>query len=703
MLLETTPLDQQQHKPLLLPRRAPAPSSFTLFHHINYNSLASSSRILSMSSGDGGQTNTVNNNASGAISSAVAHSSVPASAEAAPARKGGAEHQRNPVDDDRKQQKNSSSAGAAASSEETAASAASPAATMERPHRPLNAYNIFFAAERQRLLQALPERAAPLKKPKSSHGKMGFADMARSVSKRWKSLDPSEKSYYLQLAEQEKQKYYVEMDKWYQAIHKDDDDDDHVDAEETHKDSALKQQAASTDTGASSSGPATGPTSIAKKPAATTVHEVVLLQKQEDSIEHSSAASRRRTVAPTPSVPALAPPGMPTIPTIDFNHLVNQRLQALLGTAADVGSSSSHQQEATLPDGFSRIAAMGGSHLLSLAQRQQQHESETTRNAVPMEGVAPPSLAISNQQLIAMAGAGAPSLGFLPTFFQPLEEIDASGSGRGNSARGSAFAQQQQSSQGDSEMEESKTPHASDLAVPMEHQEEQARQQEQDPQNQSLTIQAGIANLHRASQHVTQGWDDNRNTLLSMQSALASQQVLWLQQLQQQQQTSIQAAAPGPAAPMSSAQVIAEQKLSNESPNAGRETLPSTAIESTVMSPAAESLITAGGQLDVEETLMLPQQQEPQDPPPSQMPHHTLPTVRQPSTTEDQSNIGHEGTYNYLACDLGNEAVDFLIDAFGQQHPILPGAPFPPPAPDQNQQQGTNFGGPSPHYDASPF
>lgn len=80
----------------------------------------------------------------------------------------------------------------------------------EKPKRPLSAYNLFFRSERRKLLDKLP---APRegKKPKRSHGKLGFKDMATIIGLRWRNIDSTAKSYYESVAAKLKAQYNREM------------------------------------------------------------------------------------------------------------------------------------------------------------------------------------------------------------------------------------------------------------------------------------------------------------------------------------------------------------------------------------------------------------------------------------------------------------------------------------------------------------
>eukprot|EP00522_Entomoneis_paludosa_P006198 CAMPEP_0172446344 /NCGR_PEP_ID=MMETSP1065-20121228/5958_1 /TAXON_ID=265537 /ORGANISM="Amphiprora paludosa, Strain CCMP125" /LENGTH=279 /DNA_ID=CAMNT_0013197435 /DNA_START=112 /DNA_END=951 /DNA_ORIENTATION=+ len=86
----------------------------------------------------------------------------------------------------------------------------------EKPKRSLSAYNLFFQAERKKLLQSLPDRPSQGKgrKPRNSHGKLGFAEMARLVSAKWKKITPEEKAPFDELAKRDTLRYKREMQEW---------------------------------------------------------------------------------------------------------------------------------------------------------------------------------------------------------------------------------------------------------------------------------------------------------------------------------------------------------------------------------------------------------------------------------------------------------------------------------------------------------
>jgi hypothetical protein len=89
----------------------------------------------------------------------------------------------------------------------------------QKPKRPLSAYNFFFLEQRQQILDITPTRKEG--KPRRSHGKIGFADLARSIAAKWKHISPEERSIYDEKAAADKQRYRREMDEWkkWQAVH----------------------------------------------------------------------------------------------------------------------------------------------------------------------------------------------------------------------------------------------------------------------------------------------------------------------------------------------------------------------------------------------------------------------------------------------------------------------------------------------------
>lgn len=81
-----------------------------------------------------------------------------------------------------------------------------------KPKRPLSAYNFFFQNERQSLLQDTPTRKEG--KPRRSHGKIGFADLARKVAAKWRILSEEDRSVFEEKAAVDKERYRLEMGNW---------------------------------------------------------------------------------------------------------------------------------------------------------------------------------------------------------------------------------------------------------------------------------------------------------------------------------------------------------------------------------------------------------------------------------------------------------------------------------------------------------
>ena len=86
------------------------------------------------------------------------------------------------------------------------------APSIEKPKRPLSAYNLFFQSERRILLAELPPRAG--RQPRKSHGKIGFKEMATIIGKRWRELDDVTRAPFLLLAKQEKNRHGITMENY---------------------------------------------------------------------------------------------------------------------------------------------------------------------------------------------------------------------------------------------------------------------------------------------------------------------------------------------------------------------------------------------------------------------------------------------------------------------------------------------------------
>lgn len=88
---------------------------------------------------------------------------------------------------------------------------------LEKPKRPLSAYNIFFKVERQRMLDeqaAAATAACTAGRRVAKPQRVGFAELARTISQRWKQIDPQDKEELEHIAAIGRQIYYQEVEEW---------------------------------------------------------------------------------------------------------------------------------------------------------------------------------------------------------------------------------------------------------------------------------------------------------------------------------------------------------------------------------------------------------------------------------------------------------------------------------------------------------
>mmetsp|Transcript_17133 Transcript_17133/g.26530 ORF Transcript_17133/g.26530 Transcript_17133/m.26530 type:complete len:531 (-) Transcript_17133:495-2087(-) len=97
-----------------------------------------------------------------------------------------------------------------------------------KPKRPLSAYNLFFAKERQNIVRkqmeesgSSPEEIDKMLKlggrsqpHRKTHGKIGFLDLAKTIAEKWKNISDEERDPYLRDAKVEKEKYMVIVEEW---------------------------------------------------------------------------------------------------------------------------------------------------------------------------------------------------------------------------------------------------------------------------------------------------------------------------------------------------------------------------------------------------------------------------------------------------------------------------------------------------------
>ena len=92
---------------------------------------------------------------------------------------------------------------------------------LERPKRPLSAYNLFFRDEREKLLQSLPSRESPIRGKRKQtgdkdkcHRKIDFSSLAKTIASRWKQVDDSVKKEYESVADAGRRVYNEKAQAW---------------------------------------------------------------------------------------------------------------------------------------------------------------------------------------------------------------------------------------------------------------------------------------------------------------------------------------------------------------------------------------------------------------------------------------------------------------------------------------------------------
>ena len=87
-----------------------------------------------------------------------------------------------------------------------------------KPNRPLSAYNLYFRKERAIMLGDAAEKTDQEEGKKrvhrKTHGKIGFAEMARIIGAKWKSLPDEDKVEFVKVAAVEKERYAKDLAKW---------------------------------------------------------------------------------------------------------------------------------------------------------------------------------------------------------------------------------------------------------------------------------------------------------------------------------------------------------------------------------------------------------------------------------------------------------------------------------------------------------
>ena len=102
--------------------------------------------------------------------------------------------------------------------------------TCDKPKRPLSAYNLFFQHEREKIITNSPDmtfeesmyriNSAPKpkkRKHRKSHGMISFAQLARTIADKWKTLDRDQKNLFEVATNNAKASYEVKLNEWTRA------------------------------------------------------------------------------------------------------------------------------------------------------------------------------------------------------------------------------------------------------------------------------------------------------------------------------------------------------------------------------------------------------------------------------------------------------------------------------------------------------
>mmetsp|Transcript_18283 Transcript_18283/g.39877 ORF Transcript_18283/g.39877 Transcript_18283/m.39877 type:complete len:383 (-) Transcript_18283:114-1262(-) len=187
----------------------------------------------------------------------------------------------------------------------------------DKPKRPLSAYNLFFKEERARIVSgsdtdstsssesrpSSPTVAGTKRKHRKSHGKIGFAALAQTISKRWKSTDAATRRPFEAKAAIEKARYRKELDVWHK-----------MQAEKKRSEPTTESTAASTtpsQPAARSSYPKKGQH---KKPSTRPTQKMLMKETIESTSRGSSQQQEAGEAKASVSVPLSFPSNMPFYP-----------------------------------------------------------------------------------------------------------------------------------------------------------------------------------------------------------------------------------------------------------------------------------------------------------------------------------------------------------------------------------------------------
>ena len=271
---------------------------------------------------------------------------------------------------------------------------------------------IYIAAdERKRMIQEAGGKD-------SQKAKMGFADMARSVSKRWKLVSEDDKAHYLRLAAIDKQRYYREMNEWYRLNNEDSPE------------------------GEESSSPEKSENEDDRKPSPQVDHDKK--DKEDPSTAGLKAAPQEHTQGEAMQQAPLHHPstGLGVAASMQDLGLAQQRLQndvyasaisqqanllSLPGDSSNVNSSSHNAGFASaLPGTFPQQEHLH-QFLEQQASRNQHAAGSTSSPSNPSRAVAAP-VAPAGQQMTGGLGSAHSDLAYLQ-LLQKLHQMQQQQSG----------------------------------------------------------------------------------------------------------------------------------------------------------------------------------------------------------------------------------------------------------------------------------
>ena len=179
------------------------------------------------------------------------------------------------------------------------------------PKRPLSAYNLFFRKKRRELLGddakdfEIEDQAK--RKHRKSHGKIGFAEMAKKIGQEWKSLDRTEKEVFEEDARSRKEAYKKAMKAYKSSLAKEQDDGSKPNAVKKGK----KKETAKSDR----KNPPTDGTSIRRSPSSPRTDSAQVLATLGSTLPATVTDTSQRTIvgqptAPPPPLQYLSPEGI---------------------------------------------------------------------------------------------------------------------------------------------------------------------------------------------------------------------------------------------------------------------------------------------------------------------------------------------------------------------------------------------------------